>query len=90
MCGEEKNTRLIDAFALPYLRAIAFHISDTYPNQAVSVWAEESPFFNDKVAIKARVDNVWAYTIIDNQWLSEEHISSVLIELIKEGMNELR
>lgn len=77
------GTRMI--VSLPYLRAIEILIKDSFPDSNVKVFAEESPFYNGCIAIKAYVDNYGAYTTVDvNHCVNEQCVSDILISKIKE------
>lgn len=69
---------------MPYLRAIKIFIQDAFPNSKVDVWTENS-MFDKGIAIKARVDNNWAYiNMFPDSMYTEKHIADLLITSLKE------
>lgn len=68
-----------------YLRAIELHIADSFPGRKVRVIAEESPFRNGFIEVKALVDIYGAYVTLDpNIPCNEWYVSDILVAKLKE------
>lgn len=76
---------------LPHLESIKSHIQMAFPNNEVTVRAEDSPFYPHKMLIQTNVDNWGAYIHIDFEHpLCEEHIADILIAGIKSEEERLK